>query len=70
VLGGAGFTGIEIEVRPEWHDGWTRVYQVALDLGDPGDDTVLASLQQEATNRLPMADLIDRVAIIATAPGR
>jgi SAM-dependent methyltransferase len=69
VLRGAGFTGIEVEARPGWHDGWTRVYQVALDLGDPGDDTLLASLQTEARNRLPMADLVDRVAVIATAPG-
>ena len=22
--------------EPEWHDLFTRVYQIALDLGDPG----------------------------------
>lgn len=65
VLRGAGFDDIDIEVRPEWRDGWTRVYRVALDLGDPGDDTVLASLQDEARRRLPEAGLVDRVVITA-----
>lgn len=68
VLRGAGFTGVGVAARPDWHDGFTRVYRVALDLGDPGDDTVLASLQNEARNRLPTADLVDRVAVTATAP--
>jgi SAM-dependent methyltransferase len=36
---------------------WTRVYQVALDLGDPGDDTALADLQDEARHRLPLVGL-------------
>ena len=36
LLRGAGFTGIEMEARPEWQDTFTRVYQVALGLGDPG----------------------------------
>ena len=48
LLRGAGFTGVEMEARPEWHDTYTRVYQVALSLGDPGDDTLLADLQDEA----------------------
>lgn len=68
VLRGAGFTGVEVAVRPDWHDGWARVYRVALDLGDPGDDTLLASLQDEARNRLPLAAVMDRVAVTATAP--
>jgi hypothetical protein len=46
------------------------VYRVALDLGDPGDDAVLADLQDEARLRLPMADLMQHVAVTATAPGR
>jgi SAM-dependent methyltransferase len=65
----AGFTDIEIEARPEWHDAFTRVYQVALDLGDPGDDAYLADLQAEARRRLPVADLVLRIAITATTPG-
>lgn len=68
VLGDAGFTGVGVEARPDWHDGFTRVFRVALDLGDPGDDTLLANLQDEARNRLPTADLVDRVAVTATAP--
>jgi hypothetical protein len=39
LLGSAGCTDIEIQTRPEWHDMFTRVYRVALDLGDPGGDT-------------------------------
>lgn len=35
LLHSAGFTGIEMQARPKWHDAYTRVYQVALDLGDP-----------------------------------
>lgn len=70
VLCGAGFRDIEIEARPEWHDLWTRVYRVALDLGDPGGDVLLANLQDEARRRLPVAGLIRRVIITAAAPGR
>lgn len=69
LLRDAGFADIEMEARPEWHDIWTRVYRVALDLGDPGDDEPLADLQGEARLRLPVADLLDRVAVTATAPG-
>jgi hypothetical protein len=59
-----------MDARPEWHDLWTRVYRVALDLGDPGGDAPLAGLQDEARHRLPVANLIHRVAVTATAPGR
>ena len=68
LLGGAGFADIEVEARPEWHDLWTRVYRVALDLGDPGGDAPLADLQDEARQRLPVANLIRRVIVTATAP--
>jgi ubiquinone/menaquinone biosynthesis C-methylase UbiE len=69
VLRGAGFADIEMEARAEWHELWTRVYRVALDLGDPGGDVVLADLQDEARRRLPVADFISRVVVTATAPG-
>jgi ubiquinone/menaquinone biosynthesis C-methylase UbiE len=69
-LRSAGFTDIEMAARPAWHDLWTRVYRVALDLGDPGGDALLADLQDEARHRLPAANLIRRVAVTATAPGR
>jgi ubiquinone/menaquinone biosynthesis C-methylase UbiE len=68
LLRNAGFTAIEMQAQPEWHDLWTRIYQVALDLGDPGDDTLLADLQDEARHQLPIADLTHRVVITATAP--
>jgi ubiquinone/menaquinone biosynthesis C-methylase UbiE len=68
LLRGAGFTGVEMEARPEWHETYTRVYLVALDLGDPGDDALLAGLQDEARQRLPLAGLQDRVVVVATAP--
>jgi SAM-dependent methyltransferase len=70
VLRSAGFTDIEMDAWPEWHDLWTRVHRVALDLGDPGGDALLAGLQDEARHRLPVANLIHRVAVTATAPGR
>ena len=68
LLSAAGFTDIEMEARPEWHDAFTRVYQVALSLGDPGNDAYLADLQGEARRRLAVADLLLRVAITATTP--
>ena len=68
LLRGAGFADIEVEARPEWHDLWTRVYRVALDLGDPGGDALLADLQDEARQRLPVANLVHRVIVTATAP--
>ena len=70
LLHSAGFTDIAMEDRPEWHDLFTRVYQIALDLGDPRDDAVLANLQDEARQRLPVADLKQRVVVTAIAPGR
>jgi len=68
LLRGAGFTGVELQARPEWHDTYTRVYRVALSLGDPGDDALLADLQDEARQQLPLTDLQDRVVVVATAP--
>jgi len=68
LLRNAGFTEIEMQARPEWHDLWTRIYHVALDLGNPGDDALLADLQDEARHRLPLADLVHRIVITATAP--
>jgi SAM-dependent methyltransferase len=56
--------------RPEWHDLFTRVLRIALDLGDPGDDARLATLQDEARRFLPVADLMHRVVVTAIAPGR
>jgi len=70
LLRSPGFDGIEMEDRAEWHDLFTRVYRVALDLGDPRDDAVLADLQEEARRRLPVADLMHRVVVTAIAPGR
>ena len=68
LLRGAGFADIKVEARPEWHDLWTRVYRVALDLGDPRGDALLADLQDEARQRLPVANLVHRVTVSATAP--
>jgi len=70
VLRRAGFAEIQMDARPEWHEAFTRVYRVALDLGEPGDDALLADLQDEARHRLPVANLIRRVAITARAPDR
>jgi ubiquinone/menaquinone biosynthesis C-methylase UbiE len=69
LLRGAGFTDVDVAEQPEWHDLYTRVYRTALDLGDPGDDSRLASLQDEARRRLPLADSLRRVVVTATAPG-
>lgn len=70
LLRGAGFTGVRVEARPEWHDLFTCFYRVALDLGDPGGDALLAEFQDEARHQLPLADLVRRVLITATAPDR
>jgi SAM-dependent methyltransferase len=70
LLRSAGFAAVEMAARPEWHDTFTRVYQVALGLGNPGDDALLADLQAEARQRLPLADLQHRVVVIATTPAR
>jgi ubiquinone/menaquinone biosynthesis C-methylase UbiE len=70
LLRSAGFADIEMEARPEWHDTWTRVHRVALDLGDPGGDNLLADLQDEARQRLPQADLLHRIVVIGIAPSQ
>jgi hypothetical protein len=44
------------------------VFQVALELGDPGEDVGLASLQDEARQALPKAHLADWVVGSATRP--
>ncbi|HET6751023.1 MAG TPA: hypothetical protein VFL71_17375 [Actinomycetes bacterium] len=63
-----GLVDVQVESRAEWHDLFTRVYRVALRLGDPGDDVALAWLQEEARQRLPVVELVDRVMITATRP--
>jgi SAM-dependent methyltransferase len=68
LLRAAGFTDINMAERPEWHALRIRVYQIALGLGDPGDDTALADLQDEARHRLPLAGLSRRVVVTATTP--
>ena len=30
----AGFAEVRVEPQPEWHEPFTRVFQVALELGD------------------------------------
>jgi len=70
LLRDAGYAEVETEARPEWHQTVTRVYQAALDLGDPGDDILLADLQEEARQHLPRAALRYRVVVTATTPDR
>ena len=70
LLRGAGFGDVGVEAQPEWHDLYTRVYRVAIDLGDPRDDSGLARRQDEARRRLPEAGLTRRVVVTATAPTR
>jgi SAM-dependent methyltransferase len=67
-LRSVGFADVQVESRPEWHDLFTRVYRIALDLGHPGDDVGLAALQDEARRHLPIAELIDRVVVTAIRP--
>jgi hypothetical protein len=43
-------------------------FAVALDLGAPAEDAALAALQDEAGQRLPIAELVDRVVVTATRP--
>jgi ubiquinone/menaquinone biosynthesis C-methylase UbiE len=69
-LSSAGFADVRVESQPEWHDLFTRVFQVALDLGDPGEDIGLASLQDEARQALPQAHLVDRVVATASRADR
>jgi ubiquinone/menaquinone biosynthesis C-methylase UbiE len=67
-LRSVGFIEVQVESRAEWHELFTRVYRVALDLGGPGDDVALARLQDEARRHLPVAELVDRVVVTATRP--
>ena len=67
-LRSVGFVEVQVESRPEWHDLFTRVYLVALDLGGPGEDVALAALQDEARQHLPIAELVDLVVVTATRP--
>jgi hypothetical protein len=57
-----------VESRAEWHELFTRVYRVALDLGGPGEDVALARMQDEARRHLPIAELVDRVMVTAARP--
>jgi hypothetical protein len=67
-LRSVGFVEVGVESRAEWHELFTRVYRVALDLGGPGEDVALAGLQDEARQRLPIAELVDRVVVTAPRP--
>jgi hypothetical protein len=67
-LRSVGFVDVQVASRAEWHELFTRVYRVALDLGGPGEDIALAGLQGEARRHLPIAELFDRVVVIATRP--
>jgi ubiquinone/menaquinone biosynthesis C-methylase UbiE len=66
-LRAAGFAGVEVESRAEWHERFTQVFRVALELGDPGDDAGLAAAQDEARQALALAHLVDRVVVTAAA---
>jgi ubiquinone/menaquinone biosynthesis C-methylase UbiE len=67
-LRSVGFVEVQVESRAQWHELFTRVYRVALDLGHPGDDVALAALQDEARRHLPLAELVDRVVVTANRP--
>jgi SAM-dependent methyltransferase len=67
VLREAGLADVRVAARTTWHEAYTRVFRTALELGDPGDDTALAELQDEAREQLPTADLVRRVVVTATA---
>jgi hypothetical protein len=67
LLHSVGFADIEMEAPPEWHDAWTRVYRVALGLGDSGGDV---GLQDEGQPHLSVANIVHRVAVTETAPSR
>jgi ubiquinone/menaquinone biosynthesis C-methylase UbiE len=66
-LGSAGLADVAVEARPEWHELFTRVYEVALELDATGDEA-LAALQHEARRHLPLAGLVDRVVVTAARP--
>jgi SAM-dependent methyltransferase len=63
----AGLAEVAVEARPEWHELFTRVYEVALELDATGDGA-LAALQAEARLHLPLAGLVERVMVTATRP--
>jgi ubiquinone/menaquinone biosynthesis C-methylase UbiE len=67
-LRSVGLVDVQVESRAEWHELFTRVYRVALDLGAPGDDVALAGLQDEARQHLPLVEFVDRVVVTATRP--
>jgi ubiquinone/menaquinone biosynthesis C-methylase UbiE len=67
-LRSVGFAEVQVESRAEWHELFTRVYRVALDLGGPGEDVALAGLQDEARQHLPLVELVHRVVVTATRP--
>jgi SAM-dependent methyltransferase len=67
-LRSVGFVDVQVASRAEWHELFTRIYRVALDLGGPGEDVALAGLQGEARRHLPIAELVDRVVVTATRP--
>jgi SAM-dependent methyltransferase len=66
-LRSAGLAEVAVEARPDWHELFTRVYEVALELDATGDEA-LAALQDEARRHLPLAGLVDRVVVTATRP--
>ncbi|WP_131770576.1 SAM-dependent methyltransferase [Candidatus Protofrankia californiensis] len=67
VLRTAGFIAVECHTRPGWTDTYLRIYRAALQMGPPGGDTALASLQGEARRRLPTAHHLYRVVVVAVA---
>jgi hypothetical protein len=68
LLRDTGFADVAMEARPEWHESYERIYRTALEQGDPGDDSALADLQAEASARLEVAHLVQRVAVAARRP--
>ncbi|MGH3978117.1 MAG: hypothetical protein ACRDRZ_03805 [Pseudonocardiaceae bacterium] len=64
----AGFA-VREEEHPPWMDVQRRVFELALEAGDPGDDAALRALQDEARSILPIHDELRRVLVVAQAPG-
>ena len=67
-LRSVGFVDVQVESRAEWHELFTRVYRVALDLGSPGEDVAPTGLQDEARRHPPIAELVDRVVVTRPVP--
>jgi len=67
-LSDAGFTDIEVRVRPSWRDRERALWAEAVTI-DPGDDPALRSFRDEATRSLNHFDLIRRMLAVATAAG-